>query len=57
MKIEHWSRACLATLTFYAACAVHVTIFSTGGKFRPVLIFTYLHALTLVACSYVLLLA
>ena len=35
LKIEHWSHARLAT--FYAACAVHVTIFSTGG---PVSIFT-----------------
>ena len=52
LKIEHWSRACLATLTFYAACTVHVTIFSTGGKFRPVSIFTQLHALTLVTRSW-----
>ena len=27
-------------LTFYAAYTVRVTIFSTGGKFRPVSIFT-----------------
>jgi len=27
-------------LTFYATCAMHVTIFSTGGKFHPVSIFT-----------------
>ena len=40
LKIELWSCAHLATLTFYAACAVRVTIFSTGGKFRPVPIFT-----------------
>ena len=33
-----------------------VTIFSIGGKFRPVSIFTQLHALTLVARSYALLL-
>ena len=46
----------MATLTFYAVCIVHVTIFSTGGKFRPVSIFTQLHALTLVARSYALLL-
>ena len=32
-----------------------VTIFSTGGKFCSVSIFTQLHALTLVACSYALL--
>jgi len=38
--------------TLYAACAVCVTIFSTGGKFRPVSIFTYL---ILVARSYALL--
>ena len=40
-------RAGIATLTFYAAF--------TGGKFRPVPIFTKLHALTLVARSYALL--
>ena len=56
LKIELWSHVCIARLTFYAVCVVHVTIFSTGGKFRPVLIFTYLHALTLVARSYALLL-
>ena len=53
--MENWSRACLATLIFYAVCAVHVTIFSTGGKFHPVAIFMWLHALTLVTCSYALL--
>ena len=26
LKIKHWSRAHLATLTFYAACAVRATI-------------------------------
>ena len=40
---------------FYVACAVHVTIFSTGGKFCLVSNFTKLHTLTQVACSYVLL--
>ena len=35
---------------------VRVTIFSTGGKFQPVSNFTELHALTLAACSYALLL-
>ena len=35
---------------------MRVTIFSTGRKFRPVLIFTQLHALTLVVHSYALLL-
>ena len=39
----------------YAACAVRVSIFSTGGKFRPVSNFTKLHVLTLAACSYALL--
>ena len=34
---------------------MRVTIFSTGGIFCPVLIFTKLHALTLVARSYALL--
>ena len=38
-----------------AACAGHVTIFSTGCKFRPVSNFTQLHALTLAARSYALL--
>jgi len=41
LKIEHWSCACLATLTFYVACAVRATIFSTGGKFHPVLILIF----------------
>ena len=46
LKIELWSRACLATLTFYTACTVRVTIFSTGGKFRPVARFlrSYIHS-------------
>ena len=35
---------------------MRVTIFSTGGKFHPVSIFTQLHTLTLVAHSYALLL-
>jgi len=30
----------LGNINIYAACAVRVTIFSTGGKFRPVSIFT-----------------
>ena len=38
-----------------AACAGRVTVFSTGGKFGPVLNFTELHALTLAARSYALL--
>ena len=42
-------------LSTRAACRVHVTIFSTGGKFQPVSNFTELHALTLAACSYALL--
>ena len=37
------------------SCAVRVTIFSTGGKFRPVSNFTELHTLTLAACFYALL--
>ena len=40
---------------FCTACAVRVTIFSMGGKFRPVSNFTELHALALAARSYVLL--
>ena len=48
---------CLATMPYvYAACPVCITIFSTGGKFRPVPNFTELHALTLAAHSYALLL-
>ena len=39
LKIENWSHERLATLTFYTAYAVRVTIFSTGRKFRPVSIF------------------
>ena len=39
----------------YAACAVCVTIFSTGGKFQLVSNSTELHALTLAVRSYVLL--
>ena len=39
----------------YAASAVCVTIFSTGGKFQPVSNSTELHALTPAACSYALL--
>ena len=42
---------CLATCLRAAA----LTIFSTGGKFRPVSNFTELHALTLAARSYALL--
>ena len=37
------------------SCAVRVTIFSTGGKFRPVSNFTELHALTQASHSYALL--
>ena len=40
----------------YTACAVCVTIFNTSGKFCLVSNFTELHALTLVARSYALLL-
>ena len=46
----------LSNINIYAACTMRVTIFSTGGKFRPFSIFMYLHVLTLVARSYVLLL-
>ena len=48
---------CLATMAYvYAAHAGRVTIFSTGGKSCPISHFTELHhALTLTACSYVLL--
>ena len=37
------------------ACAVRATLSSTGDKFRPVSNFTELHALTLAARSYTLL--
>ena len=42
----------------YAACAVRVATFSTGGKFQFELVsnFTELHTLTLATRSYVLLL-
>ena len=43
------------TAYFYAVCVVHVSIFSTGGKFHLVSNFTQLHTLTLVAISYALL--
>ena len=44
---------CLATMAYvYAACAVRVTIFSTGGKCRLLSNFMELHALTLAARSY-----
>jgi len=47
---------CLATMAYvYAACAVHVTIFSTSGKSHPISHFTELHTLTLAARSYALL--
>ena len=39
----------------YAACAVHVTVFSTGSKFCPSSNFMALHTLTLATCSFVLL--
>ena len=43
---------CLATMPYvYAACRVHVTIFSTGGKFQLVSNFKELHTLTLAAHS------
>ena len=35
----------------YAACAVHVTVFSAAGEVRPVTNFMELHALTLAARS------
>ena len=41
---------CLATMAYVnAVCAEHVTLFSTGSKFRLVSNFTELHAITLVA--------
>ena len=40
---------------FYAASAVHATIFSTDDKFYPVSNFTWIHTLTEVASSYALL--
>ena len=45
-----------SNINILRSCVVHVTIFITDGKFRPVSIFTYLHAFTLVARSYALLL-
>ena len=44
----------IATMVYvYAACALHVTIISVGGKFQLVSNFMELHTLTLVALSYV----
>ena len=40
---------------FFPTVVLHVTIFSTGGKFRSVSNFAELHTLTLAACSYALL--
>ena len=38
---------CLETMAYvYAACAVRVTIFNSGGKFQPISNFTKLHTLT-----------
>ena len=37
------------------SCTVRVTIFSTGGKFKLVSLFTELHTLTQAARSYALL--
>ena len=55
LKIEHPVR-CLGTMVYvYAQLCMHVAIFSICGKFRPVSNFTWLHALTLAACSYALL--
>ena len=54
LKIEHLV-TCLVTMAYiYAAYAVHVTIFSTDGKFWLVSNFTELYTLTLAARSYVL---
>ena len=48
---------CLTTMAsvYAAACAIHVTIFSTGGKFRLVSNFIELHTLTLATRAYVFL--
>ena len=45
----------IMAMSMQRTCAGRVTIFSTGGKFRPVSNFTYLHTLTLATCSYALL--
>ena len=48
---------CSATMAYmYVAYAVCVTIFSTGGEFQLVSNFKKLHALTIAARPYVLLL-
>ena len=48
---------CLTTMAYvYTACTVRVTIFSTGGKVRPVSSFTELYTLTQATRSYALLL-
>ena len=47
---------CLATTAYvYVARAVHVTIFSIGGKFRLGPNFTELYTLAITTCSYMLL--
>ena len=42
-KIIYWSHARLATLTFYAACTVHVTIFSRPFLWVHVHCVQYMH--------------
>ena len=49
--IEHLVMCCSNNGFCYVACTVHVTIFSTGGKFCPVSNFVQLHALPLATCS------
>ena len=44
---EPGNEATTLAYVYTAACAIHVTIFSTGGKFRLVSNFTELHTLTL----------
>ena len=42
-----------SNINIYAACAVHVTIFSTGRKFHPISNFMWLHTLTSVTSFFV----
>ena len=51
-KIENLV-TCLAIMVYVnTACTVHATIFSTGGKFRPISNSMELHALTQTTSSY-----
>ena len=54
MITEHWSRARLATLTFYAACTVRVTILVLTGNSILFRFYVVSRSYSTVACSYAL---